>query len=583
MVLRERGGVGWVGCGSGAVVGWRGAPHAAGSRREGRGGVGKLAVWGILRWQWGWLQRGVINTPCVHLPMLYPCPCPTLYPTPHPPYTPTPTPGAQVHRAQPTLRAHAVGGAGGHPREVCADERARPRLAQAHAKPDARGAPRWVGGGTGVHAVCGWRCVHDAAVCGCGCGVCLRVCVAPVEVVRGGGPPPPRATRGVPAPCPCTPPTHTHTTEPPNRHHHAAGLVHALSLRLPPTRPPTYPAATHPPTHPPPAASFPFFYIEPSKKEFLPITQKFVGLVTRKESEEIAPIGVCVCVGGGGGASLRRAAAAWRGGWQRRPAWACLLVWKGIGGGKGCVEGHAIRATGERGCGLMEGDRLRRQGRVAGAGRRRPLALHPPVPPPPPPPACRQRAHHDVMGGHEEGGRVCRVCVCPPRVCVFMCGVRMWRAQAARSLPPSGAPTHPPPPPTHTHRPQVMPLFFNMSIAVHGDKEASKAWGWVQVGGQGQGGRVQGVEVGVWRCGGAGGLCSGLRLPALPLPALRPPLVRASPVPRRAARLMCRIQCTACTAAPPRTAGDVRLHALLLQGGPARHRPAPQGGASSAI
>ena len=31
---------------------------------------------------------------------------------------------------------------GDHPRKVCAHERARPRVAQAHAQPDARGAPR---------------------------------------------------------------------------------------------------------------------------------------------------------------------------------------------------------------------------------------------------------------------------------------------------------------------------------------------------------------------------------------------------------------------------------------------------------
>jgi hypothetical protein len=28
---------------------------------------------------------------------------------------------------------------------------------------------------------------------------------------------------------------------------------------------------------------------------------------------------------------------------------------------------------------------------------------------------------------------------------------------------------------------KVMPMFFNMSIAVHNDAEASKEWGWVQV------------------------------------------------------------------------------------------------------
>lgn len=38
-------------------------------------------------------------------------------------------------------------------------------------------------------------------------------------------------------------------------------------------------------------AAFPFFYIEPSKAEFLPITQKFTGPLTRKQAEQIAPIG----------------------------------------------------------------------------------------------------------------------------------------------------------------------------------------------------------------------------------------------------------------------------------------------------
>lgn len=39
-------------------------------------------------------------------------------------------------------------------------------------------------------------------------------------------------------------------------------------------------------------AAFPFFYIEPSKAEFVPITQKFVGTdKTRRDLEMIAPIG----------------------------------------------------------------------------------------------------------------------------------------------------------------------------------------------------------------------------------------------------------------------------------------------------
>lgn len=39
-------------------------------------------------------------------------------------------------------------------------------------------------------------------------------------------------------------------------------------------------------------AAFPFFYIEPSKKEFLPLTQKFTGPITQKQAEAIAPIGM---------------------------------------------------------------------------------------------------------------------------------------------------------------------------------------------------------------------------------------------------------------------------------------------------
>jgi hydroxyproline O-arabinosyltransferase len=39
-------------------------------------------------------------------------------------------------------------------------------------------------------------------------------------------------------------------------------------------------------------AAFPFFYIEPSRKDYVRITQKFVGSdKTRKDCEQIAPIG----------------------------------------------------------------------------------------------------------------------------------------------------------------------------------------------------------------------------------------------------------------------------------------------------
>ena len=39
-------------------------------------------------------------------------------------------------------------------------------------------------------------------------------------------------------------------------------------------------------------AAFPFFYIEPSKKDFVPITKTFIGKdKTRADCEKIAPIG----------------------------------------------------------------------------------------------------------------------------------------------------------------------------------------------------------------------------------------------------------------------------------------------------
>ena len=38
-------------------------------------------------------------------------------------------------------------------------------------------------------------------------------------------------------------------------------------------------------------ASFPFFYIEPSRKDNIPITQRFTGPLRKRELEKIAPIG----------------------------------------------------------------------------------------------------------------------------------------------------------------------------------------------------------------------------------------------------------------------------------------------------
>ncbi len=37
--------------------------------------------------------------------------------------------------------------------------------------------------------------------------------------------------------------------------------------------------------------AFPFFYIEPAKKDFKPLTEKFTGPLTLKQAESIAPMG----------------------------------------------------------------------------------------------------------------------------------------------------------------------------------------------------------------------------------------------------------------------------------------------------
>ena len=36
---------------------------------------------------------------------------------------------------------------------------------------------------------------------------------------------------------------------------------------------------------------------EPSKKEYLPVTEKFTGKLTLKQAESIAPIGALLCTG----------------------------------------------------------------------------------------------------------------------------------------------------------------------------------------------------------------------------------------------------------------------------------------------
>lgn len=92
--------------------------------------------------------------------------------------------------------------------------------------------------------------------------------------------------------------------------------------------------------------------------------------------------------------------------------------------------------------------------------------------------AARQRAHHDDLGGHEEGAAAA---LFEARRLPLPQGSRkpLWRPCSSRWLLESW-PVMPASPPSPGN--QVMPIFFNMSIAVHNDPDASKEWGWVQVG-----------------------------------------------------------------------------------------------------
>ena len=176
------------------------------------------------------------------------------------------------------------------------------------------------------------------------------------------------------------------------------------------TKLPLRPASTPPPPPPPPrprppAAAFPFFYIEPSKKEYRGIVSKFVGPVTVKEAEQIAPIG--------GWVAAERLGGCREGGWLRR-GWAgvvpCHLTpeWA-------CLQQHSTWQAG------------------GAAGRAGPCCL------------LRRAAE-------------CRAPALPCRA--------------------GNAPTML----SWEDMKKVAPIFFNMSIAVHNDAEASKEWGWVQVG-----------------------------------------------------------------------------------------------------
>ena len=43
-------------------------------------------------------------------------------------------------------------------------------------------------------------------------------------------------------------------------------------------------------------AAFPFFYIEPAKKDFKHITEKFTGPLTLRQAESIVPMGESLCL-----------------------------------------------------------------------------------------------------------------------------------------------------------------------------------------------------------------------------------------------------------------------------------------------
>jgi hypothetical protein len=124
------------------------------------------------------------------------------------------------------------------------------------------------------------------------------------------------------------------------------------------------------------AAGFPFFYIEPSKKEFLPITRKFVGPVTRKEAEEIAPIGAGGAVVMGKDLAVIRVAQ-----YINNEAGASSCSW---------LDMLLHRAGGCTSACCCLGSFY-----IAGLTYWPSPAL----------PSCRQRTHHDELEGHEEGAR----------------------------------------------------------------------------------------------------------------------------------------------------------------------------------
>lgn len=77
----------------------------------------------------------------------------------------------------------------------------------------------------------------------------------------------------------------------PNRSSLLPPLLHRLKA---PSRALPYEASvllTLPSLLPPAVAAFPFFYIEPAKKEYRSIVETFLGPLTTKEAEQIAPIG----------------------------------------------------------------------------------------------------------------------------------------------------------------------------------------------------------------------------------------------------------------------------------------------------
>jgi hypothetical protein len=170
-------------------------------------------------------------------------------------------------------------------------------------------------------------------------------------------------------------------------------------------------------------AAFPFFYIEPWKKEYLPITAKFLGPITRVEAEQIAPIGE-----------------AWLGNRVARltkPTCSCVAV-SALAGQRSSLA-HSKRA-----CTALHVHMQHCLGRDEAHGTANSATL------------MRTR-------------RACLLHPCPRASRLLLASLR-WLCPAGN------APTLM----SMADMRRVMPVWFNVSIAVHNDPDSSKEWGWVQ-------------------------------------------------------------------------------------------------------